>query len=63
MAIKTLGFLRRNLTLETKIAEYKALVRPQIEYAALIWNPHHQVDYMAGIVRQVAFRSSGLKVE
>ena len=39
-ATKTLGFLRRNLTL----AAYKALVRPQLEYAAPIWNPHHQTE-------------------
>ena len=37
--------LRRNLTLapkETKVATYKALVHPQLEYAALIWTPHHK---------------------
>ena len=37
-ATKTLRFLRRNLTLapkETKVAAYKTLVRPQLEYAAL----------------------------
>ena len=46
-ATKTLGFLRRNLTLapkETKVTAYKALVRPQLEYAAPIWNPHHQTE-------------------
>ena len=46
-ATKTLGFLRRNLTLapkETKVAAYKALVRPQLDYAAPIWNPHHQTE-------------------
>ena len=46
-ATKTLGFLRQNLTLipkETKVAAYKALVRPKLEYAALIWNPHHQTE-------------------
>ena len=40
-------FLRRNLTLtpkETKVAAYQALVRPQLEYAAPIWNPHHQTE-------------------
>ena len=44
---KTLDFLRRNLTLapkETKIAAYKALVRPQLEYAAPIWKPHCQTE-------------------
>ena len=46
-ATKTLGFLRRNLILapkETKVAAYQALVRPQLEYAAPIWNPHHQTE-------------------
>ena len=46
-ATKTLSFLRRNLTLalkETKVAAYKALVRPQLEYAAPIWNPYHQTE-------------------
>ena len=41
-APKTLGFLRRNLTLapkETKVAAYQALVRPHLECAAPIWNP------------------------
>ena len=39
-ASKTLGFLCQNLTLapkETKVAAYKALVRPQLKYAAPIW--------------------------
>ena len=39
--------LRRNLTLapkETKVAIYKALVHPQLEYAALICTPHHQTE-------------------
>ena len=27
-----------------KPAVYKALVRPQLEYAAPIWNPHHQTE-------------------
>ena len=46
-ATKTLGFLRRNLTLapkETKVAAYQALVRPQLEYAAPVWNPNHQTE-------------------
>ena len=46
-ATKTLGFLRRNLTSapkETKVVAYKALVRPQLEYAVPIWNPHHQTE-------------------
>ena len=41
-ATKTHGFLRRNLTLvpkETKVAAYKPPVRPELEYAAPLWNP------------------------
>ena len=44
---RTLGFLRRSLTLapkEIKVAAYQALVHPQLEYAALIWNPLHQTE-------------------
>ena len=44
---KTLGFLRRNLTLtpnETKVVANTALVRPQLDYAATTWNPHHQTE-------------------
>ena len=29
---------------ETKVAAYKALVRPQLEYAAPILNPCHQTE-------------------
>ena len=46
-ATKTLGFLRRNLTLapkETKVAAYNALVRPQLEFAAPNWNLHHPTE-------------------
>ncbi|MES9882305.1 MAG: reverse transcriptase family protein [Sedimenticola sp.] len=42
-ANKTLGFVRRNIrTTNTKVKEhaYKALVRPQVEYASSIWDPH-----------------------
>ena len=46
-ATKTLAILRRNLTVapkEAKVAAYKALVCPQLEYAAPIWNPHQQTE-------------------
>jgi hypothetical protein len=46
-ATKTLGLLRRNLSLaprETKVNAYQTLVRPQLEYASPIWNPHTQVN-------------------
>ena len=46
-ATRTLYFLLQNLTLapkETKAVAYQALVRPQLEYAAPVWNPHHQTE-------------------
>ena len=43
IATKTMGFLRPNLALAprytTEVA-YKTLVRPQLEYAAPIWQPY-----------------------
>ena len=42
-ANRTLGFVKRNLKIDSiKIKEnaYKALIRPQVEYAALIWDPY-----------------------
>ena len=58
-ATRTLGFLRRNLTLapkETKVAAYQALIRPQLEYAAPLWNPHHQtkIDRIEKVQRTAA---------
>jgi hypothetical protein len=41
---KTLGFLRRNLgrcTTKTKATAYTTLVRPVLEYAFPVWDPHH----------------------
>ena len=46
-ATKTMGFLWRNLALatrHTKEVAYKTLVRPQLEYAAPIWNPYHKLQ-------------------
>ena len=46
-ATKTLGFLRRNLALaprHTKEVAYKTLVRPQLEYAAPIWQPCNETE-------------------
>ena len=41
-AKKTLGFVRRNIqtaSLNTKVMAYQTLVRPQLEYCAVVWNP------------------------
>ena len=46
-ATTTMGFLRRNSALaprHTKEVAYKTLVRPQLEYAAPIWNPYHKLQ-------------------
>ena len=46
-ASKTLGFLRRNLkvgSISTKDLAYKTLVRPQLEYACEVWDPHTGTD-------------------
>ena len=43
-ASRTLGFLRRNLgrcNTTTKATAYTTLVRPVLEYAASVWDPHH----------------------
>jgi len=46
-ANRTLGFLRRNLRVcssKTKELAYKALVRPVVEYASSVWDPHTNRD-------------------
>ena len=43
---QTLSFIRRNLPkASSKVKEicYKTLVRPKIEYACAVWDPHHQL--------------------
>ena len=40
---KMLGFVRRNLRVNSKSAKekaYKMLVRPKVEYASSVWDPH-----------------------
>ena len=46
-ANKTLGFLRRNLHINSysiKDKAYKALVRPIVEYAPTVWDPYRLMD-------------------
>ena len=46
-ANQSLGFLRRNLKATNPALRekaYKAIVRPQLEYAAPVWDPHIQDD-------------------
>ena len=48
-ANKSFGFLRRNLKAKNpqlRERAYKAIVRPQLEYAAPVWDPHHQDDIL-----------------
>ena len=45
-ANRTLGFVRRNIkTKMSKVREaaYNTLVRPQLEYASAVWDPHTKV--------------------
>lgn len=44
-AFKQLGFLRRKLSgtsPQVKLTAYKTLIRPILEYAAIVWNPHQK---------------------
>ena len=51
-----MGFLWRNLAHDTKEVAHKTLVRPQLEYAALIWNPYHipQIKQLEKVQRTAA---------
>ena len=44
---RTLYFLKRNLSscsTDVKAAAYLSMVRPLMEYAAAVWDPHHVWD-------------------
>ena len=46
-ANQTLGFLKRNIRVHNKDLKsiaYKTLVRPQLEYASIVWYPHYGND-------------------
>jgi hypothetical protein len=46
-ANKTLGFLPRNLNIGSTFVKeqaYKSLVRPSLEYACSVWDPHLKSD-------------------
>ena len=61
---RTLGLLRRNLwncKSEVKDTAYKYLVRPQLEYACAVWDPHLKNDSYN--IEMVQRRAAGLSVE
>lgn len=57
-ANKRLGYIRRSLKLassETKLTAYKMLIRPLLEYACEVWDPH--VKYLVSNLEQVQRRA------
>ena len=58
-ANRTLAFLRRNLKaapVSLKAKAHKALIRPQLEYACTVWDPHTQkcIDQLEAVQRRAA---------
>ena len=58
-ASSTLGFLRRNLSAcstQVKATAYKTLVRPKLEYASSVWDPHHKnkIEQLEKVQRKAA---------
>ena len=55
----TLGFLKRNLSRSPQFVKekcYTALVRPKLEYACAVWDPHHQnnIDNLEKVQKRAA---------
>lgn len=59
-AMQTLGLLKRalwNMPRKTKLTAYKALCRPILEYAAVVWDPHVKKNsYSSEMVQNRAIR-------
>ena len=58
-ANQTLGFLKRNLKVSSRIIKeraYKAFVRPVLEYASSVWDPTSQkhIDMLESVQRRAA---------
>ena len=58
-ANNSLAFLRRNLSscpAQTKETAYKSLVRPTLEYASTVWDPHTQecINQLEAVQRRAA---------
>ena len=58
-ANQSLGFLRRNLKIissKAKVHAYNAIVRPKLEYATPVWDPHtqNQINQIEKIQRRAA---------
>ena len=58
-ANQSLGFLKRNLKIKSsdvKSHAYKALVRPKLEYASAVWDPHTrtQINQIEKVQRRAA---------
>ena len=48
-ASRTLNFMKRNLSKyssQVKESAYLTMVRPQLEYASDVWDPHYVADIM-----------------
>ena len=58
-ANRTLGFVKRNVKTQNEYVKelaYKTLVRPQVEYASSVWNPHtdKNIDKIEMLQRRAA---------